>query len=179
MPYNTLVTTCLLEHTSYIEEGVKVYVNRKRGEKILFFEIDDHSNPLSGIPKFCAVRKGSKRICDLFIYYNNNNIKYDILCVVELKNSINHEKDAIEQLIKTKNKLAPRVTSNCGKYGNPKPSKWVAYICYKRAKSSQIFDKHNRPKNRAKLNPNFYTWESNTQSNIGPFLRRTAEKLVN
>ncbi len=180
MPYNMLVTTCLLENTSCKRQGVKVYANRKRGEKILFFEIDENPNTKSGFRPFCYGKQNLQRekICDLLVYYTRDKLKYDIICLVELKNTItiNLIKNACDQILQTKDGLRPKL--DFSEYGEPKPLVWAAYICYKRPISSEIdFEDDELEGKKGELNINFKKWKMLEEANIGYFLRNVADKL--
>jgi len=180
MPFNILVSTCLLEDTRYEENDVEVFINREKGERIIFFAIDNKPNKASGIRNFCYIKHESNRICDLLVYYNNDNLMYDILCLVELKPHKKYEGDAIDQLIKTQNRLSKRFEKSFRTpYGKPKSFKWIAYVCYDRRHASQKFDKVQRAKNKSILKQKFFDSEIKAENDLGIFIRKNAGRLVN
>jgi hypothetical protein len=94
MPFNTLMLNCLIHKTSFGESGCKVSIRKESNESILFFNIDEKSNPESTFRKALNIRG---KMCDLAVYYSNDNQK--ILCFVELKGC--HIEDAVEQVENT------------------------------------------------------------------------------
>jgi hypothetical protein len=117
MPFNTLLITCLIPGTSFKEPGCRVRVEPESGETVLFFAVDDQSNPN------CAFRRDlglSGVICDLVVFYARGDRR--MLCLVELKrgSDVPH---AVEQIVNTR-------TCLCRKLGQSLRSRleWRAYI---------------------------------------------------
>ncbi len=86
MPFNTLLSTCLLSGTHFTESGKTVSLQRQSHETVLFFSIDDQSNPA------CALRRNlnlTGPICDLLIFRaaftRDGTLRSTALCLVELK----------------------------------------------------------------------------------------------
>lgn len=102
MPFNNLILSTLLDgETTYEENGIGVSIQRKVGESILFFEVDDSNNPCSNIKS----QYGITNICDVIIFYSKGNSKKQrerkkpVLCFLELKGS--DVKHALKQTINT------------------------------------------------------------------------------
>lgn len=90
MPFNTLLTRCLLQSNSFTENGVQVSVRRESDEVVLFFRLD--SGPES---PFRRDLEHDGRLCDLAVFYKSGGPA--VLCLVELK-SKNYEDAATSSL---------------------------------------------------------------------------------
>ena len=86
MPFNTLLLTgCFLPgKTSFTEDGVQLSLQPESGETVLFFSIDDQSNPNCKFRQVLGIQN-DKKICDLIVFYAKENER--IICFVELKGS--------------------------------------------------------------------------------------------
>jgi hypothetical protein len=125
MPFNTLVLTCLVPETSLSEAGSNVSLQRKAGETVLFFHIDEKSNPRS---TFRQDLKIEGRLCDgLVLYRKADNLT---LCLIELKGG--DVEGACEQITNTHRCLrqALSTTMRDKKDGNQAVASviWKAYI---------------------------------------------------
>ncbi|MDD1424727.1 hypothetical protein MEO94_09615 [Dolichospermum sp. ST_sed9] len=99
MPFNTLLLSCCLlpGKTSLKENGVEVSLQPSSGETILFFHIDEKSNPNCKFRKLLGLDREGMKICDLIVFYAQDNEK--IICFVELKGG--DIKTAKDQVINT------------------------------------------------------------------------------
>jgi hypothetical protein len=99
MPFNTLLLSCCLlpGKTSLKENGVEVSLQQTSGETVLFFHIDEKSNPNCQFRKLLGLDREGMKICDLIVFYAKDNEK--IICFVELKGG--DIKTAKEQVINT------------------------------------------------------------------------------
>lgn len=93
MPFNTLLTRCLLQSNSFTENGVQVSVRRESDEVVLFFRLDESP--------FRSDMEHDGRLCDLAVFYKSDGPA--VLCLVELKSG--DYEDAADQLIETKRAL--------------------------------------------------------------------------
>ncbi|MFM2063157.1 MAG: hypothetical protein RLZZ507_2827 [Cyanobacteriota bacterium] len=93
-----LLSGCLLPgKTSHKEDGVEVTLQPASGETVLFFHIDEKSNPNCKFRKLLGLDQEGMKICDLIVFYAKENER--IICFVELKGKdINTAK---EQVINT------------------------------------------------------------------------------
>lgn len=99
MPFNTLLLSCCLlpGKTSYKEDGVEVSLQPASGETVLFFHIDEKSNPNCKFRQLLGLDREGMKICDLIVFYAKESER--IICFVELKGKdINTAK---EQVINT------------------------------------------------------------------------------
>ncbi|HFD38750.1 MAG TPA: hypothetical protein ENJ31_02700 [Anaerolineae bacterium] len=118
MPFNTLLLTCLIPGTSFTEQGATVRMEPRSGETLLFFAIDDQSNPGCGLRQAINLYDGA--ICDLAVFYVPSDRDRNILCLVELKGS---ELDrAAEQIRNTYRALSSRLRPHAQQV------EWKAYI---------------------------------------------------
>ncbi|MFP5273553.1 hypothetical protein [Coleofasciculus sp.] len=87
MPFNTLLLTeCFLPgQTHYKESGVEISLQPESGETVLFFSIDDQSNPNCKFRQLLGIDKDNQNICDLIVFYAKDNQR--MICFVELKGS--------------------------------------------------------------------------------------------
>ena len=93
-----LLSCCLLPgKTSHKEDGVNVSLQPASGETVLFFHIDEKSNPNCKFRKLLGLDREGMKICDLIVFYAKDNEK--IICFVELKGG--DIKTAKEQVINT------------------------------------------------------------------------------
>jgi len=99
MPFNTLLLSCCLlpGKTSHIENGVNVSLQPASGETVLFFHIDEQSNPNCKFRQLLGLNQEGMKICDLIVFYAKENER--IICFVELKGG--DIKTAKEQVINT------------------------------------------------------------------------------
>jgi len=99
MPFNTLLlSSCLIPgKTSYTEDGVTITLQPQNGETILFFSIDDQSNPNCKLRPLLGLAQAGMKICDLIVFYANDTER--IICFVELKGS--NIQTAKDQVINT------------------------------------------------------------------------------
>jgi hypothetical protein len=103
MPFeNLLLSSCLLPGQTYFKESkASVKVEPLAGETILFFNIDDKSNPGCKLRQFLwGIEKGQK-MCDLIVFYAKDSKR--VICFVELKDNISDLGHATEQVINTYN----------------------------------------------------------------------------
>lgn len=121
MPFNTLILNCLIHKTSHTEKGKTVSVKRGSDETVLFFLTDNKSN------KDCMfyqnfIKQG--QICDLVIYYANNNKKS--VCFVELKGT--DIKDAVSQISNTYHQFKKFLELSSKDKQVSKQIEWKSYI---------------------------------------------------
>ncbi|MEH2093250.1 hypothetical protein [Nostoc sp.] len=85
MPFNTLLLSCCLlpGKTSYKENGVEVSLQPASGETVLFFMIDNQSNPNCKLRQLLGLNQEGMKICDLIVFYAKESKR--IICFVELK----------------------------------------------------------------------------------------------
>ncbi len=118
MPLNTLLLSdCLLPGKTSYEEGVKIKLKPESGETVLFFNIDNQSNPNCKLRQLLGLNSEGQKICDLIVFYAKEDTK--IICFVELKGS--DIKTARDQVINTYtafNKFLRKY--NSGLYFTPK-----------------------------------------------------------
>ena len=103
MLFDTLMLMpCLLPgKTSFKEGKSQVIIQPQPGETILFFNIDDRSNPGCKFRQFLWENREGENICDLIVFYASEGQR--IVCFVELKDNIGDLGKASEQLINTYN----------------------------------------------------------------------------
>jgi hypothetical protein len=95
-----LLSPCLLPgQTSFKESKASVKVEPQADETILFFHIDDQSNPACKLRKFLWGTQRGQRICDLIVFYAKESER--IICFVELKDNIGDLGHATDQVINT------------------------------------------------------------------------------
>jgi hypothetical protein len=99
-----LLSRCLLPgQTSFKEKKASVKVEPKPGETILFFNIDDKSNPECKLREFLWEKQTGQTICDLIVFYAKENER--VICFVELKENMSDLGHATDQVINTYNSL--------------------------------------------------------------------------
>ncbi|MFN4875491.1 MAG: hypothetical protein ACK5GT_03355 [Aphanizomenon sp.] len=82
--YHLFLSCCLLPgKTSHKEDGVEVSLQPASGETVLFFHIDEKSNPNCKFRQLLGLDREGMKICDLIVYYAKDNER--IICFVELK----------------------------------------------------------------------------------------------
>jgi hypothetical protein len=103
MPFeNLLLSSCLLPgQTDFKESKASVEVEPLAGETILFFNIDDKSNPGCKLRQFLWGTEKGQKMCDLIVFYAKDSER--VICFVELKHNIGHLGHATEQVINTYN----------------------------------------------------------------------------
>jgi hypothetical protein len=125
MPFNTLVLTCLVPETSLSEAGSNVSLQRKSGETVLFFHIDEQSNPRSTLRRDLNIEG---KLCDGLVLYRKDTDP--TLCMIELKGG--DVEGACEQITNTHKylKQALSTTMRDKKAGRQAVSTiiWKAYI---------------------------------------------------
>jgi len=105
MPFeNLLLSSCLLPGQTYFKESqASVEVKPLTGETILFFNIDDQSNPGCKLRQFLWGTETGQKMCDLMVFYAKDSER--VICFVELKHNIGHLGHATKQVINTYNTL--------------------------------------------------------------------------
>jgi hypothetical protein len=85
MPFDHLLLSgCLVpDKTSHTEDGVEVSLKRESGETVLFFHIDDQSNPNCKLRQILGLDQEGMPMCDLIVFYARETER--IICFVELK----------------------------------------------------------------------------------------------
>jgi len=103
MPFeNLLLSSCLLPgKTAFKESKASVEVKPLAGETILFFNIDDKSNPGCKLRQFLWGTEKGQKMCDLIVFYATDSKR--VICFVELKDNISDLGHATEQVINTYN----------------------------------------------------------------------------
>ncbi|MEA5554806.1 hypothetical protein VB713_28180 [Anabaena cylindrica UHCC 0172] len=99
MPFDYLLLSCCLlpGKTSHKEDGIEVSLQPASGETVLFFHIDEKSNPNCKFRKLLRLDQEGMKICDLIVFYAKDSER--IICFVELKGK--DIKTAKEQVINT------------------------------------------------------------------------------
>src|SRR4028119_860534 len=103
MPFeNLLLSSCLLPGQTYFKESnASVKVQPLADETILFFNIDDKSNPGCKLRQVLWGTEKGQKMCDLIVFYAKDSER--VICFVELKYNIGHLGHATEQVINTYN----------------------------------------------------------------------------
>ena len=106
-----LLSPCLLPgQTSFKESRASVKVEPQAGETILFFNIDDQSNPDCRLREFLWGTETGQQICALIVFYAKESER--VICFVELKDNIGHLGRATEQVINTYNSFKLHLNSS-------------------------------------------------------------------
>src|SRR4028119_230213 len=85
-----LLSPCLLPgKTDFKESKASVKVVPEADETILFFNIDDQSNPGCKLREFLWGTEKGQKMCDLMVFYAKGNSER-VICFVELKHNIGH-----------------------------------------------------------------------------------------
>src|SRR4028119_2083054 len=105
MPFeNLLLSSCLLPgQTAFKENKASVEVKPLAGETILFFNIDDQSNPGCKLRELLWGTEKGQKMCDLIVFYAKDSER--VICFVELKHNIGHLGHATKQVINTYNNV--------------------------------------------------------------------------
>jgi hypothetical protein len=164
LPFNTLILTCLHRGTSYSEKGIDVKIEPRTDEMVLFFIIDDQSNPKSKLRQNLEI-EGS--ICDLLVYCAFRNSDEKIICLVELKG--NDIDKAVRQIINTYESFKKRYSDLQNLKQQLKPITWKAYIRLGGSAPIRIKDQ-NRASLKSALNNN-KNFKFSRENDIGNFLR--------
>ena len=102
MPFNDLIINGLKHESNHSEEGKKISLNPKSGERILFFEIDnDNCITKNEIIKFKEEKYPTEKgaVCDLLILYSKEGLDRKLFMLVELKGDTTDEiKKGIRQI---------------------------------------------------------------------------------
>jgi len=103
MPFeNLLLSSCLLPgQTAFKENKASVKVEPLADETILFFNIDDKSNPGCKLRELLWGTEKGQKMCDLIVFYAKDSER--VICFVELKHNIDHLGHAPKQVINTYN----------------------------------------------------------------------------
>jgi hypothetical protein len=105
-----LLSSCLLPgKTSFKESKASVKVEPQADETILFFNIDDQSNPGCKLREFLWGKATGQQICDLIVFYAKESER--VICFVELKDNMSDLGHATEQVINTYNSLKLHLNS--------------------------------------------------------------------
>lgn len=108
MPFNMLVTSCYIQETSFKDKGpdspsISIRLKNPNFERLIFFVIDENSNPKSQFRRFFNMSESGENICDLLIYYTDYNTGENSLTITESKGT-DFDK-AADQIINTYSKL--------------------------------------------------------------------------
>ncbi|MCU0540732.1 MAG: hypothetical protein MUE44_00920 [Oscillatoriaceae cyanobacterium Prado104] len=99
-----LLSSCLLPGQTFFKESkASVKVEPQAGETILFFNIDEQSNPGCKLRQFLWGTETGQKICDLIVFYAKGSDR--VICFVELKDNMSDLGHATEQVINTYNAL--------------------------------------------------------------------------
>jgi hypothetical protein len=95
-----LLTPCLLTgKTSFKESKASITVQPQADETILFFSIDDNSNPDCRLRQRLWGNRAGEELCDLIVFYARGSER--VLCFVELKDNIKDLDHATAQVTNT------------------------------------------------------------------------------
>jgi hypothetical protein len=84
-PASAVLVSCLIPDTHFSEKGCRVSVVPEVDEIILFFVIDDQSNPNCALRRTLGIERGTT--CDVLVWYVKGNQIRRVSCLVELKGS--------------------------------------------------------------------------------------------
>jgi hypothetical protein len=94
------LTPCLLTGKTRFEESqALVWVKPEEDETLLFFSIDDKSNPACKLRKLFWGKQEGQSLCDLIVFYAKEGER--IFCFVELKDNSKDIGHATEQVTNT------------------------------------------------------------------------------
>lgn len=113
---------CGLKETHYVDSGVKVRIEPKPNERVIFFSIDK---------QFSTFREDfniTGQVCDLLVYYKVKGKNETVLCLTELK-GVNTDV-AINQIKNTYKSIRSKIRQNCCE-----PIILKGYICVHRKAS--------------------------------------------
>jgi len=106
-----LLSPCLLPgKTDFKESKASVKVEPQADETILFFNIDDQSNPGCKLREFLWGTEKGQKMCDLIVFYAKDSKR--VICFVELKDNISDLGHATEQVINTYNTFKVHLHKN-------------------------------------------------------------------
>jgi len=106
-----LLSPCLLPgQTSFKESKASVKVEPQAGETILFFNIDEKSNPDCKLRNFLWGKETGQKICDLIVFYAKESER--VICFVELKDNIGDLGHGTDQVINTYNSFKLHLNSS-------------------------------------------------------------------
>ncbi len=95
-----LLTPCLLTGETRCDESkASVWAKPQAAETILFFHIDDQSNPDCPLRQKLYGNQDGESICDLLVFYAKGDER--VFCFVELKDNIKDLSKATKQVINT------------------------------------------------------------------------------
>jgi hypothetical protein len=98
-----LLSPCFLSgKTSHKDSKTTISVNRndlENDETLLFFHIDDQSNPCCNLRNIFWQKQDGHSLCDLLVFYAKDNKR--IFCFVELKDDKSDFPKATKQIIST------------------------------------------------------------------------------
>lgn len=153
-----LLSGCLLPNqTSHKEDGVEVRLQPQSGETVLFFHIDDQSNPNCKLKKLLGLDQKGEKMCDLIVFYAKDSTR--VICFVELKGK--NIADAKEQVTNTYTHFNKKLKeSGLSNKFTPK--------CYIRSNVSSP-----QQDNKEELKSNFGegNYDISKNSDLGDFLR--------
>ena len=103
-----LLSPCLLPgKTDFKESKASVKVEPQADETILFFNIDDQSNPGCKLREFLWGTEKGQKMCDLIVFYAQDSKR--VICFVELKDNMSDLDHATDQVINTYKSLKLRL----------------------------------------------------------------------
>ena len=106
-----LLSPCLLPGKTDVKESkASVKVEPQADETILFFNIDEQSNPDCKLSNFLWKKKTGQTICDLIVFYAKERER--VICFVELKENMSDLGHATDQVINTYNSLKLHLNSS-------------------------------------------------------------------
>jgi hypothetical protein len=157
MPFNTLLTRCLMPKNSFTENKVRVSVKSGQDERVLFFRTDE--GPES---PFRRDMGHDGKLCDLVVFFARGS--RNVLCLVELKRG--DLGDAIEQILTTRDVFVERFKSDPYKRAIQND---LHYKCYIRCHGSSPQEKSKK----VKLDRIFGKgkWMVSEKDDMGEFLR--------
>lgn len=163
MPFNTLLTRCLMPKNSFTENKVSVSVKSSGAdEKILFFRTDEGTACPFRQDMGHEGRPYEGKLCDLVVFFAGGGQK--VLCLVELKKG--DLGDAIEQILKTRDILIESFRSDPHKRAIHED---LLFKCYIRCHGSSPLEKANKVKLDRILGRG--RWMISEKDDMGEFLR--------
>lgn len=180
MSFNLLVATCACDSQKLRYEpkdGAPIIIDATNQEHVIFFEIDEKSNPISLFREHFNMNQQGIQICDLLIYYylrsNKRKITSDkkIICLAESKSS--SIEDGIKQISDTYDYIIHKFSNDSQYYKN---IIWCAYIATNRYGSSPTMKRKENRKQFREV-PGFTFSSISTETDIGVFLRKIADKV--
>ncbi len=105
-------TPCLLPgKKSFTENNTSVSIDPQNNETIIFFNIDDQSNPDCRLRQLLWGKREGEALCDLIIFYARG-CEERIICFTELKDNLGDLEHATEQVINTYGTLKQHLKLN-------------------------------------------------------------------